>query len=361
MRIGLLAAVAATALLIAPASAHEIGTTQLQASFPGDGTYQVDITVDPDAVLTRLELLDGAAVTASAGRQERDRRIAAMTGTYLRAVHLRFDGIPDRPAIAYQPASAIGDLAQSPSVMRLTGHRPVGARAFSVQYDLAIGTFALIAHVDAAPAQTIWMEGGVESAAVSLAAPPPPLTSREVVKNYFAFGFTHILPKGIDHILFVLGLFLLSPRWRSVLTQVSAFTLAHSITLGLTMYGVVSLPARMVEPMIALSVAYVALENLLTTELKTWRVALVFSFGLLHGMGFAGVLRDVGLPRHEFLTALVSFNVGVEAGQLAIVTMAFAAVAYWRRNPLVYRRFITQPASVAIGLAGLYWTVHRLL
>jgi hypothetical protein len=142
---------------------------------------------------------------------------------------------------------------------------------------------------------------------------------------------------------------------------VSTFTLAHSITLGLTIYGVVSLPARVVEPMIALSIAYVAIENVVTTELKTWRVALVFSFGLLHGMGFAGVLRDLGLPRGDFLAALVTFNLGVEAGQLTVVALAFVLVGYWRRNAVSYRRLIAQPASIAIALTGLYWTVQRLL
>jgi hypothetical protein len=121
----------------------------------------------------------------------------------------------------------------------------------------------------------------------------------------------------------------------------------------------VSLPARVVEPMIALSIAYVAVENLLTSELKPWRLALVFSFGLLHGMGFAGVLRDLGLPRSEFLTALVTFNVGVEAGQLSVIVLAFAAVAFWRSKGPAYRRFIVQPASLAIALVGLYWTVQR--
>src|SRR5262249_30988859 len=163
-----------------------------------------------------------------------------------------------------------------------------------------------------------------------------------------------------DHILFVVGIFLLSARWRSVFLQVSTFTLAHSITLGLTMYGIVSLPAKVVEPMIALSIAYVAIENLATSELKPWRLALVFSFGMLHGMGFAGVLRELGLPRHQFLTALVTFNVGVEGGQLAVIALAAAAVAYWRRNPMVYRRLVIQPASVLIAAIGLYWTVARL-
>jgi hydrogenase/urease accessory protein HupE len=358
-----LCAFAGCVLLLAapPVSGHEIGTTQLAAWFPDDQTYRIEITVDPDALLTRLELLDGRPVTPPADRQGRDRRIASLTDACLKAVRVAFDGAAVRPQITYRPASALNDLAQGPSIVQLTGVRPAGAGAFSVRYDLAIGTFALVAHVGAAPAQTIWIEAGAESAPVSLVAPPPPLTTGEVAARYAAFGFTHILPKGLDHILFVLGLFLLTAKWRPVLTQISAFTLAHSITLGLTMYGVVSLPAQMVEPMIALSIAYVAIENLLTTELKSWRVALVFSFGLLHGMGFAGVLKDVGLPRHDFLTALIAFNVGVEAGQLAVVGIAFAAVAYWRRNAVTYRRFVTQPASVVIGMAGVYWMVVRLL
>jgi hypothetical protein len=105
----------------------------------------------------------------------------------------------------------------------------------------------------------------------------------------------------------------------------------------------------------------VAIENLVTNELKPWRVALVFSFGLLHGMGFAGVLRDIGLPRAQFLTALVSFNVGVEAAQLTVVALAFAMVAYWRSNRQAYRRFILRPASLAISLIGLFWTLQRAL
>ena len=136
---------------------------------------------------------------------------------------------------------------------------------------------------------------------------------------------------------------------------------AHSITLGLTMYGIVSLPAKIVEPMIALSVAYVAIENLATSELKPWRLALVFSFGLLHGMGFAGVLRELGLPHSQFLTALVTFNAGVEAGQLSVIAMAWVAIASLRRNEYRYRMFVVRPASLAIAFIGLYWTIQRIL
>src|SRR6185436_10418310 len=131
------------------------------------------------------------------------------------------------------------------------------------------------------------------------------------------------VPLGLDHILFVLGMFLLSPRLKPVLSQVTAFTLAHSITLGLAMYGVLALSPRIVEPLIALSIAWIAVENLTTTTLRPWRIAVVFGFGLLHGMGFAGVLHELGLPRAEFLPALVSFNVGVECGQLLVIGVAY--------------------------------------
>src|SRR6185369_628571 len=174
---------------------------------------------------------------------------------------------------------------------------------------------------------------------------------REVARQYFALGYTHILPQGTDHILFVLGIFLLSARWRSILLQVSTFTIAHSITLGLTMYGVVSLPARIVEPMIALSIAYVALENFVTSELKPWRLALVFSFGLLHGMGFAGVLKALGLPRSEFLTALLTFNLGVEGGQLTVIGIACLCVIWFRHHNWYHRRIVV-PASMVIAAIG---------
>ncbi len=180
-----------------------------------------------------------------------------------------------------------------------------------------------------------------------------------VIALYVRLGFEHILPKGLDHILFVVGLFLLSARTSALLKQVTAFTIAHSLTLALSMYGVIALPPRIVEPLIALSIAYVAIENLVTSELKPWRPLVVFGFGLLHGLGFAGVLRELGLPRSEFLTAIVSFNVGVELGQLTVITLAFAAVGWWRRRPS-YRSRVVVPASAAIAIVGVFWAVQRL-
>jgi hydrogenase/urease accessory protein HupE len=182
----------------------------------------------------------------------------------------------------------------------------------------------------------------------------------EVFGRYLRLGFTHIVPFGLDHILFVLALFLLSAKLRPLLIQVTAFTVAHSVTLALSVLGVVSLPSSVVEPLIALSIALVALENLFTDRLHGWRVALVFAFGLLHGLGFAGVLRELGLPRGALANALISFNVGVELGQLAVVAGASLLVsAVWRKE--WYRKRVVLPASGLLAAIGLFWFVERLL
>ena len=122
---------------------------------------------------------------------------------------------------------------------------------------------------------------------------------------YLKLGYTHILPLGFDHILFILSLFLLSPKLKPVLWQATAFTVAHSVTLGLAMYHVITPPAKIVEPVIALSIMYVALENVFSPKLKTSRIAVVFLFGLVHGMGFAGALGHLGLPKNSYLICLV--------------------------------------------------------
>ena len=137
------------------------------------------------------------------------------------------------------------------------------------------------------------------------------------MRQYLWLGYTHILPKGLDHILFVLGLFLLSPRLQDRCCCRSRRSRSRTRSRSACRSTASSrCRSRIVEPLIALSIAYVAIENLVTRELKPWRLALVFMFGLLHGLGFAGVLRELGLPRGEFLTALLSFNLGVEGGQL---------------------------------------------
>ncbi len=201
--------------------------------------------------------------------------------------------------------------------------------------------------------------------AVPIMAPPaPPVTHPlpwpVLVFRYVQMGYTHILPQGLDHILFVLGLFLLSTRLKPLLWQITAFTVAHSLTLALSLYGLVRLPPTIIEPVIAASIAFVAIENLFTTELKPWRPFVVFGFGLVHGMGFAGALKDLGLQRHDFLTALVGFNAGVELGQLSVVALALLAVGWLRSRPS-YRRLVVVPASVMIAAVAVFWTFQRIL
>ena len=132
------------------------------------------------------------------------------------------------------------------------------------------------------------------------------------------------------------------------------------MTLALSVYGFVDIAPSIVEPLIALSIVYVSVENLLTRRLHFRRIAIVFVFGLLHGLGFAGVLVSLGLPQSDFVSALVGFNIGVEAGQLAVIVLAFFAVFWLRGNRQVYRNWVVIPASLLIGLMGLYWFWERI-
>lgn len=187
----------------------------------------------------------------------------------------------------------------------------------------------------------------------------PPVT--QVMSEYIQAGFAHIIPMGLDHILFILGIFLLGTHLKPLAWQATMFTLAHSITLSLAMFNIVNLPSSIVEPLIALSIAYIAFENIYSHKLKTSRMALVFGFGLLHGLGFASVLADFGMPESAYATALISFNIGVELGQLAILVTGYFGLMIWFRNHRhLFHHYITLPGSLAIGLVGLYWTWDRL-
>ncbi len=184
--------------------------------------------------------------------------------------------------------------------------------------------------------------------------------SQDVISYYLKLGFKHILPEGLDHILFVIGLCLLSTKIKSILWQATAFTVAHSITLALSMKNIIVLPGDLVEPIISLSIMFVAIENMLLTELKPWRILIVFLFGLIHGMGFASSLNEIGLPRDKFYTSIVSFNVGVELGQIAVIAAVFALLIIPFRKKTWYRKGIVFPVSILIAIMAAYWTVQRV-
>jgi hypothetical protein len=178
---------------------------------------------------------------------------------------------------------------------------------------------------------------------------------------YLKLGYNHILPRGPDHIMFVLSLFMLSPKLKPLLWQATAFTVAHSITLGLAMYHIISPPANIVEPLIALSILYVSLENIFSPRIKASRIGIVFLFGLVHGMGFAGALGKLGLPQDAYLLSLVMFNIGVELGQLTIILSAYFLLGKWFGNKSFYRQLIVVPVSAVIAIVSAVWTVQRLL
>ena len=182
----------------------------------------------------------------------------------------------------------------------------------------------------------------------------------DVLSYYLALGYKHILPEGFDHILFVISLYLLSPKLKSVLWQATAFTVAHTITLILSMKGWVVAPPAIVEPIIALSIAFVAIENLMTQRLKAGRLLIVFMFGLVHGLGFASALNELGLPPDQFYTSLLSFNVGVELGQISVILACWLAFGLWFSDKTWYRARIVQPLSVLIGLIAIFWTIQRI-
>jgi hypothetical protein len=256
------------------------------------------------------------------------------------------------------------------------------ARELSVTFPLMLGNVILTLDVPGREPIAVPILGGGLSPPLEIAMPaeePAPVPSsastpsaREPVPaqpiranmlslawRYVVSGFEHIIPSGPDHALFVLGLFLLTPKLKSVLWQITAFTVAHTVTLTLTTLHIVGLPSGLVEVTIAASVAFIGVENLLTTKVHPWRPAVAFVFGLVHGMGVAGAFSEVGFPEGQLIPSLAAFTVGVEAGHLAMLTAAFLLLGWTREKPW-YRNRVAIPLSVGITLVACVWIVQRL-
>ena len=354
------------------AFAHEIRPAVVTVSFEAPN-YQIEISTNLEALLAGVSPKH-ADTKESPNAQRYDelralapaelkKRFEEFSPELLQGMAVEFDGERAQPTLAAVEVPEIGDqkLARI-STIRLAGALPPNVREFRWSYSKEFGDNVLkLREAGRDEVASVWLQRGEWSDPYVFGQGIQPRSAPQVAAQYTGLGFTHILPYGLDHILFVLGLYLLSTKWRPLLIQVTSFTVAHSITLALTIYGVFSLPSSIVEPLIALSIAYVAIENIMTKELHAWRPFVVFGFGLLHGMGFAGVLQEIGLPRSEFLTALVTFNVGVELGQLAVISLAFLLTGLWFRNKDWYRGRIVVPASLAIAATGLYWTVERVV
>ena len=363
--------------LATTAGADLVKPALVEISVFTEGRFRVEIRASIEALLTgingqykdtrqaptaeaydRLRVLE-APDLAKAFEPFRERMLGA--------IELRFDGRPARAEITEVDIPEPG-YTKVPriSLIVLEGEIPVDTRELTWYYPVAFGDNAVrVRQVDRNREKWHWsawqwIREDKASEPFSLREVFRSPGFFEVVREYVAAGFDHIIPDGLDHILFVLGLFLFSARLRPLLWQVTMFTIAHSITLALAMTGLIELPARLVEPLIALSIAYVGVENIWHRELHKSRLALVFGFGLLHGLGFASMLSDFGMPANAFATALISFNVGVEGGQLAVIGLAFLAIGLWFSRRPYYRALITIPGSLVISAVGLYWTWERL-
>ncbi|WP_425102089.1 HupE/UreJ family protein [Tropicibacter sp. S64] len=398
-----------------------------------DGQLSLDIELNAEAILAGVDLegvtdtnetaaaADVDALRAMAPEQI-EQRLRMDAGVLAEALAVRAGETSVPLTLAAIEVPPVGDVAL-PRETRVTFTAPLpsGTQSVEVSWPARFGTLILrqqgvedgyTGYLAGGSSGPITVSGGDAKGALATFA------------GYIPVGFDHILPKGLDHILFVLGLFFLSTHLKPLLWQVSAFTLAHTVTLALGALGYVNIPGSIVEPIIAASIVYVAVENIVSDKLHRWRPVVIFVFGLLHGLGFASVLGEFGLPQDQFFPALIGFNVGVEIGQLTVIALAFLLVVLAQRVdegaadirtgqvvygvltlafvglsfavngpgfvetmgagapvflwPLAlvsllcfasvtlldhldaYRRFVAVPASVGIALVGAYWFVERV-
>lgn len=293
-------------------------------------------------------------------RHERRTADWLTTSTYLTldGKPIRIDRIefPSRERLEQSARLKPGDKEAS-EPLRFTLPDP-GAESIEIALPYRLGrTLLILRNGEDEAARNIFIEAGERSGPIALAEPPGHL---QTIGTFLHQGIIHIVPLGLDHILFVISLAIVAMGFGRLLIYVSAFTLAHTLTLGLATFGVVSISPAVVEPLIALSIAVMALDNLRGARALRQRLGVVVFFGLLHGMGFAGALRELGLPQGQELSALLAFNIGVEIGQLLVIAAVFLLTGWVRSKPWYHRRIVV-PVSLFIGAVGAFWTLERVV
>ncbi|MET4389212.1 hydrogenase/urease accessory protein HupE [Bradyrhizobium sp. F1.4.3] len=343
----------------APACAHQVNLSTARLALTGDRTVTVEVALkgsDVDRLAgTKVydaneDAVDPAAVAASVpsilAYVNRHLAVTGAGGAACPAgdatIAADGDGIIFRST--YSCANVAGEIIYRSNV--LTEKDPTARQVVLV----AQGGREAQALLDA------------DNTTVTLSAPLPSLTS--TVQRYLVTGIEHIF-LGYDHIAFLIAVVLWARRLVPVIKIVTAFTVAHSITLSLAALNLVVIPSRIVEPAIAASIVFVAVENFFSRDIdKRWRVT--FLFGLIHGFGFAGALHEIGLPTNAIVPALAAFNIGVEIGQVAIVAIVLPVLGLFdrliatdREKP-VRAATLVYAVSAAISLLGGYWLFTRV-
>ena len=346
--------------------------TEVVVTFAEPGTVEVEIGIDLTQILGSPERYYALVTAPSAAQRAEIRRILPLIEDSLRlelgnrALALVFKDFSTKTADkrliidgSMSTPSTLHFTALLSSTEPLTLVVPIGA---NIDYPVVFSIRIPGAHVSI----TRWLEDGAHASEPydwATRAPrldPDALSWPRQAALYLRLGFRHIVPEGADHILFVLGLFFLGVTWRKLLSQTTVFTIAHATTLFLSSYGIFSVPARFVEPAIAASIAAIAIENIVNPRLGPARLAVVFGFGLIHGLGFASSLSDIPFPKRDFLLALLGFNLGVDGGQLFVIALAFLLVGWFRHEPW-FRARIAIPCSIAIAAIGAFWALQRIL
>ncbi len=418
--------------LASTAQAHEV-LPSIADMRTVDGTLQFEVRANLESFIAGIDLTETADTNESPQAATYDELRAldpAILAEQFRAfwpqmadgMTINAGGTALTPVLGTVDVAAVGDVETvRSSTFTFSAELPAGAESAQFGWDSSFGVIVL-RQMDVPEPYDGYLEAGALSDVIALSGGSQ-ATSWETFVDYIPVGFDHIVPKGLDHILFVLALFFLAARARPLIVQVSLFTLAHTITLALAALGYVNLPGSIVEPLIAASIVFVAVENIWAQGISRWRPYIIFGFGLLHGLGFASVLGEFGLPEGTFIAALIGFNVGVEVGQLFVIAIMFlcvwqalridrganevgralaiylfllvsaialsilnpAALVTVLENPVwvfgaplaavfalcilsiqmrdqvdAYRRIVAIPASLAIAAVGAYWFVERV-
>jgi hypothetical protein len=348
------------------AAAHEAGTTRVVARFHHDGSYAIAITTDASALLTRLEIARKQPRSAPASPEAFQRGFDAFCAEVPNHLAIVFDEQTAKPRAACEvdPADPIAGDSQSAIgvTVTLNGDVPPGAKTFRWEYDLTFASYALtILSASTRADELIWLEGAEKSRALAITRLPAPASRWQIVRTSVRNGFTHILPGGVEQILFVLGLFLLHPRPKRAVGLWSVFAVGQVVALGTVLWGTTISPPAWVHLPIALSIVFVATESLKGNELRPRNPVLILICGLVHGGGVAGVLRDASLPPFQPVGATAGFAMGALLGELAILLTAEILAGPWAYNRCSYRQSVVVPCATALALTGMFWMVQTLM